>query len=404
MKKCRVCGNKNLVDVVNLGSLALAGVFPESKSVFVPQAPLVLTKCHGDESCCHLLQLVHTYDLDQMYGENYGYRSGLNEHMIKHLKGKVQYILDMLDLSEDDLVLDIGSNDGSTLGFYPKHIKTLVGIDPTAKKFASFYSDNVKLLMDFFSKAMYEKSFGGRKAKVITSFSMFYDLPDPVHFAQEVSEILDKQGIWVLEQSYMPTMLDKASYDTICHEHLEYYGLRQIKWIMDKANLNIVDVSFNEINGGSFSVTVAHKEYSGKKFTSKVSDVLKSESVYSELKPFRTFAEQIETVKYELLEKLKQLKNEGKKVAAIGASTKGNVILQYCGLDTSLLEVVGEVNDDKFGKFTPGTYIPIQSEDTVLASSPDFLLVLPWHLHSFFDSSEKFKEYNLIYPINTFDS
>lgn len=233
---------------------------------------------------------------------------------------------------------------------------------------------------------------------------MFYDLPDPVGFAKEIADILHDQGIWVLEQSYMPTMLNILSYDTICHEHLEYYGLRQIKWIMDGASLDIIDVSFNDMNGGSFSVTVTHKDFSRAKNYSKVSDVLRQESVYSELKPFRKFAEQVKEIRDNLVEKLKYLKGEGKRVVAIGASTKGNVILQYCRMDRDLLGVIGEVNEDKLSKFTPGTHIPIRSGDSVLAENPDFLLILPWYLHSFFYNSEKFKEYNLLYPINTFDS
>lgn len=399
ISQCRICGNTNLVDTMDLGSQVLAGVFPESEAEKISEMPLILTKCHGDESCCHLVQLAHTFDLDALYGDNYGYRSGLNSHMVRHLQRKVAYIQNIIDIKKEDLVLDIGSNDGTTLSFYPQHIKDLVGIDPTASKFMSFYPENVKPISGFFSKSLYVSQYGDKKAKVITSLSMFYDLPDPVSFARDISDILHDQGIWILEQSYMPAMLDKLSYDTICHEHLEYYGLRQIKWIMDQVNLDIIDLSFNEINGGSFSVTVAHSRFSGKKSYSKVSEVLAQESVYATLTPFKRFAEQVQTSRDCLVEKLKRLKCEGKRVAALGASTKGNIILQYCQLDRTLISVIGEVNEDKFGKYTPGTHIPIESEDSVLKGAPDYLLVLPWHLRTFFDLSSKFRENNLIYPI-----
>ncbi len=398
--KCRVCGNTNLVDVLDLGSHALAGVFPDSKDRHIPQMPLILTKCHGDESCCQLLQLAHTYDPVQMYGDNYGYRSGLNKHIVDHLQQKVQAILDAIDLNGEDLVLDIGSNDGTTLSFYPRHVKSLVGIDPTSQKFAEYQPDHLELISDFFSKRLFVEKYGTRKAKVITSFAMFYDLPDPVGFAREVAEVLHDQGIWVLEQSYMPTMLKKCSYDTICHEHLEYYGLQQIKWIMERANMEIIDVHFNNMNGGSFSVTVAHPGFLGAKFYEKVENVLSAESVYSGLNPFQKFAKEVQAAKGQLVNRLVQLKSEGKKVAGLGASTKGNVILQYCQLDSSLLPVIGEVNEDKFGKYTPGTQIPIRSEDWVIEQAPDYLLVLPWHLHTFFKEAEKFKDQNLIYPID----
>lgn len=397
--RCRVCGNTNLEDVLDLGNHALAGVFPDAEDQPVPRMPLILTKCHGNDSCCQQLQLAHTFDPVQMYGDNYGYRSGLNMHIVTHLQEKVQSILATVDLRSDDLVLDIGSNDGTTLSFYPKHFKSLVGIDPTSKKFAGYYPDHVDVISDFFSKQLFKEKYGEEKAKVITSFAMFYDLPDPVGFAREVADVLDDQGIWVLEQSYMPTMLKRCSYDTICHEHLEYYGLRQIKWIMDRADLEIIDVSFSDMNGGSFSVVVAHKGYSGKQKSSRVSEVMESESIYAELRPFQEFANRVEAAREQLVAKLTGLKRDGKKVAGLGASTKGNVILQYCQLDSSLIPVIGEVNDDKFGKYTPGTNIPIHSEDSVLEACPDYLLVLPWHLHAFFDQSDKFKDKNLIYPL-----
>jgi hypothetical protein len=399
VEKCRVCNNTNLVDIVDLGNHALAGVFPQSIDQEVPKMPLVLTKCHGLPYCCHLLQLAHTFDLTQMYGDNYGYRSGLNAHIVNHLQQKVERLLSLVDIDSTDLILDIGSNDGTTLSFYPNSIKLRVGIDPSATKFAEYYPKQVKFIPDFFKGSLFRNKYGDKKAKVITSYAMFYDLPDPVSFARDVAFILDEQGIWELEQSYMPAMLDQVSYDTICHEHLEYYGMRQIKWIMDQVDLDIIDVEFNSMNGGSFSVTVAHKGFSGPRWYEKVADVLHSEARYQFLEPFQFFACQIEEAKNTLVTALEDLKKAGKTVAALGASTKGNVILQYCQLDVSLIKVIGEINEDKFGKYTPGTFIPILPEDAVLAENPDYLLVLPWHLKTFFDTTNKYSPYSLVYPI-----
>lgn len=397
---CRVCGNKNLVEVLHLGDQALTGVFPAQISQGVTVGPLSLIKCHGDDDICHLLQLQHDYDLDEMYGENYGYRSGLNGSMVRHLQSKVQHILQLAPLVSGDLVVDIGSNDGTTLGFYPEGPWDLVGMDPTGKKFSRYYKPHVKLIPDFFSEKKLREKMGNRKAKILTSFSMFYDLPEPLLFAKEISGVLAEDGIWVLEQSYMPEMIAQTSYDTVCHEHLEYYGLAQIAWIADKAGLMIIDVEFNDINGGSFSVVIALKSSPRQVKTKKINDILAREEKFKTLKSYQQFADDVASSKKQLLTRLREIKQSGEVVYGIGASTKGNVILQYCGITTDLLPAIGEVNDEKYGRFTPGTHIPIISEKDVLNKKPDYLLILPWHFRRFFEGSENFKDATLIYPLN----
>ena len=260
IKKCRICGNPELKSVLHLGEQVLTGVFPKSKADRITKGPLELVKCHRQDGsdCCGLIQLRNSYDLGEMYGDNYGYRSGLNQSMVRHLQGKVKRILSLVDLKDGDIVVDIGSNDSTLLQTYPKNA-TLVGIDPTGPKFKKYYPEHIGLIPEFFSARAFKNQFGDRKAKVVTSISMFYDLEDPSEFMRQVSEILEDDGVWVFEQSYMPTMLETNSYDTVCHEHLEYYGLRQIKWMADLVGFRILDVELNSTNGGSFSVTVSKK-------------------------------------------------------------------------------------------------------------------------------------------------
>jgi len=255
-EKCRICGNANLVPIADLGVQFLTGVFPKQVEENITQGPLRLVKCHGNENVCGLLQLEHSYDLGEMYGRNYGYRSGLNPSMVRHLENKVARIVQMVSLHNGDLVVDIGSNDGTTLNAFPPDLR-LLGVDPTGDKFRHFYRSHVDLIVDFFSADLVADACTGQKAKVVTSFSMFYDLESPVDFAKDIAKTLAPDGIWVFEQSYMPLMLEKGAYDTICHEHLEYYGLRQIVWIAECAGLKVIDVEFNDINGGSFSVVAA---------------------------------------------------------------------------------------------------------------------------------------------------
>ena len=401
ISSCRICGNTNLVPILDLGEQMLTGVFPKIKD---PKAatvgPLSLVKCMGnDVSSCGLVQLAHSYDLSEMYGLNYGYRSGLNKSMVSHLHAKVDRITSMVQLKPKDLVIDIGSNDGTTLAAYP-HNLSLIGVDPTGVKFKSYYLEHIQLIPDFFSAKLIQERFPNQKAKVITSFSMFYDLEDPVSFMRNIHEVLDDDGIWVFEQSYLPTMIETNSFDTVCHEHLEFYCLKQIQFMAQKVGFQIIDVEFNDVNGGSFSITVK-KGAKGSEILPKIEAILQREINlgYDTLAPFIAFAARTKEAKIALVDFVAQAKREGKLVAALGASTKGNVLLQYCGFTERDLPFIGEVNQEKFGCFTPGTWIPIISETELLAKKPDYLIVLPWHFRAFFVTNPKFSGTQLVFPL-----
>lgn len=402
--RCRICKNQSLTPIFSLGEQALTGVFPRDPSEKVTSGPVDLVMCTGPEAC-GLVQLLQSYDLTEMYGDNYGYRSGLNQSMVEHLQGKVHDILRLNILQPGDIVIDIGSNDATTLKSYPQSIYELVGIDPTGIKFADYYPPEIKLIPEFFSALAVEKALGGRKAKVITSFSMFYDLEDPVAFAREIAGALDPQGIWVLEQSYLPTMLRTNSFDTICHEHLEFYGLKQIQHIAKMVNMKLLDVTFNEVNGGSFSIIVAKIDSEHQPNTVRIEQILAEEQSLglNGIEVFNEFRVQVAEAGKALSTFLEKAKSKGERVCGLGASTKGNVLLQYFNIDASLLPVIGEVNTEKFGKFTPGSLIPMQSEDDVLKTKPDYLLVLPWHFRKFFVSHSKLKGQRLVFPLPKFE-
>jgi NDP-4-keto-2,6-dideoxyhexose 3-C-methyltransferase len=377
---CRICGNAALVSIVNLGEQALTGVFPRSTTQAITTGPLELVKCHG-ENACGLVQLRQSYDLHEMYGMNYGYRSGLNRSMVAHLHELVGRVRSLVSLGAGDLVLDIGSNDGTLLGAYPSGGPTLTGIDPSGPKFRQYYREDIDLIPEFFSAAAVRAKFGARKAKVISSIAMFYDLEAPQDFVREIADTLADDGIWLFEQSYMPTMLDVNAYDTICHEHLEYYGLAQIKWMTDRAGLKIVDVWLNDTNGGSFAVMAAKQSAPYPEATERIEQILADERARGlhTLAPYEQFKAQIFEHRDHLLAFLAEAKRANKKILGYGASTKGNVILQFCKLTAADIPAIAEVNEDKFGAFTPGTHIPIISERDARAQKPDYFLVLPWH-------------------------
>jgi NDP-4-keto-2,6-dideoxyhexose 3-C-methyltransferase len=400
ISSCRICGNKVLTNFLNLGNQMLTGVFPKEKDKeSVSSGPLELVKCNGENSC-GLVQMQYSYSLSEMYGDNYGYRSGLNKSMVDHLHSKVSKIANSVKLNDDDLIIDIGSNDATTLKAYPQKKLDLVGIDPTGTKFNSYYPDNIKLIPDFFSSSLVKAKFGNKKAKVVTSFSMFYDLEEPLTFMKEVYEILDSKGIWIFEQSYMPKMLEMNSFDTICHEHLEFYSLHQIKYMTDIVGFHIVEVDFNDINGGSFSITV-RKKIGDEQDEEKIKKILHQEieSGLSSMKPYEEFANRIDIATKKLIHFVKTQRAKGKMIAALGASTKGNVLLQYCNFTEDDISFIGEVNEEKLGCFTPGTFIPIISEKELLSKNPDYLIVLPWHFKDFFINNKKFSKTKLVFPL-----
>jgi len=404
IERCRICGNTHLEPVLDLGEQTLTGVFPSDRNMSITSGPLLLVKCMGGDEVCGLLQLEHSYDHVEMYGENYGYRSGLNQCMVRHLHDKVAGILSRVTLDANSLVVDIGSNDSTTLLAYPNNGCTLLGIDPTGIKLKEYYPPHIQLIPDFFTADKLHERFPGRKARVVTSFSMFYDLEAPLQFMREVASILDDKGIWLFEQSYLPLMLERNAYDTVCHEHLEYYALRQIKWMADRAALKIIDVEFNDINGGSFSITVA-KQSASYEVEPRLEVLLNHERDLGldGLEPYRAFSERVAINRQELVGFVRNARAEGKRIAVLGASTKGNVVLQYCGLTEQDIFAVGEVNTDKYGHFTPGSLIPIVPESTLLDDEPDYLLVLPWHFRSFFESKYKLKHARLVFPLPTLE-
>jgi NDP-4-keto-2,6-dideoxyhexose 3-C-methyltransferase len=402
LEKCRICGNPHLVEVLDLGIQTLTGIFPARVDEKITQGPLVLVKCMGGNDSCGLLQLAHSYDLGEMYGDNYGYRSGLNQSMVRHLHGKVSKILQMVDFTGRPVVLDIGSNDGTTLGAYPADTCVRIGMDPTAKKFREYYPQGVTAIADFFTAERFQDTFPGQRARVVTSFSMFYDLERPLDFMREIASILEDNGLWVFEQSYMPLMLELNSYDTVCHEHLEYYALKQIKWMADRAGFKIVDVEFNDINGGSFSVAVAKQKAPYSEFTG-LQALLDNEIKLGldTLAPYHAFAARTALSRETLRGFIEKALAEGKRIAGLGASTKGNVLLQYCGLGKRELFAIGEVNPYKYGRFAPGTLIPIVPESELLTDEPDYLVVLPWHFRSFFVEKYKLRKAKLVFPLPT---
>lgn len=388
---CRLCGEDatSFSLALDLGIQVMTGVFPGSaaEDATLERGPVMLVRCLQ----CGLVQLSETFSLPDMYGDNYGYRSGLNQSMVKHLRQKAR----QLEASGPaDVVVDIGSNDGTLLNSYLSPSLVRIGFDPTARKFAQYYATGILRVDDFFSEAKYRAVLGTRQTDIVTSVACLYDLPSPQTFVNDVAAILSERGVWHFEQSYLPSMLTANAYDAVCHEHIEYYGLRQLRAMCVAAGLTIVDVVFNDINGGSIALTAAKH---GTEHAA-VAPLVEME-IHAIQRALGDFANRVDSHRRAFRRKLVDLRAAGKVVCGLGASTKGNVLLQACGIGPDLIAAIGEVNPDKFGKMTPGTRIPIVSEADLAKMKPDVCVVLPWHFRESFLKRRRAGDPALLFPL-----
>lgn len=379
---CRLCGNPNLEPVLSLGEQPLSSVFPSPQQSDPSVSPLELLRCDniGNPKSCGLLQLRHQANNLEMYGKSYGYYSSISPTMVSHLREKVRLIKETVVLQADDIVLDIGCNDGTLLNEYGEGNGFVrVGIDPSSEKFASSFHPDIQIVFDFFSEEKVRKIIGEKLCKVITSIAMFYDLEDPLGFMQQVESLLASDGIWVLELSYLPLLCTQLTYDQICHEHLTYFGLSQIVWMTQKTGLHVIDVSFNDINGGSFSIIIAKKNSPLAVNCLNINSILDYEKQMNAEAPYLRLHNRVLAHREEVLHFFELAKAAGKKVYGYGASTKGNIVLNYCGLSTNEIIAIGDRNPEKSGLCTPGSRIPIIAHREVPKNAADYLFVLIWH-------------------------
>lgn len=392
-KSCRVCGSTSLTKVIDLGKQYLQGSFVKPGKEAPPsrKIPTVLVRCNPlqDENACGLLQMEITVPPEVLYSA-YWYRSGTNQTMRSHLQGIADEAMSIVKKNAA-MVLDIGCNDGTLLKYYPEAYSKF-GVDPS--DVAQGIDSDVKVFQDVFPSAALLGGLNGKNFDIVTSIAMFYDLEDPVSFAKGIKQILAPDGLWIFEMSYMPSMLAMNSYDTICHEHLEYYSLAVLEYILRKADMKIVNATLNNINGGSIRcyATPAQNMGFGNTEYDQSLTALRRNEFELELdtdRPYTAFRKRIERRRRELLAFLKRKKKAGKKIHVYGASTKGNTILQWCGIDNRIIEAAADRNTDKHGARTLGTDIPIISEEESRAMKPDYYLVLPWHFKTEFLEREK---------------
>jgi|TARA_B110000037_G_C17093306_1_gene494930 NDP-4-keto-2,6-dideoxyhexose 3-C-methyltransferase len=398
---CRNCKKKSFDKISNIGKQPISSLFLKKK-VQIKNYSLDLYKCNH----CDLVQLSKIPNLKDMYGVDYGYKTSVSKLMVDHLKKKISKLNRFGIFKKKSKILDIGSNDGTFLNFFSKfkNKHELFGIDPSASAFIENYNKKINVIIDFFNKKNVRKHFIDKKIKfsLITSYAMFYDVEEPNEFCTSIEKILNKNGIWILEFSYFPLLLKNLTYDQICHEHCVYYSLSTFNKIISNNNLKIIDFSLNEINGGSIEVICAKKNSNHKSNQDKINYFLNEEKKISN-KDFEKFNLRMENSKKNLQ---LFLKGQSKKnIIGYGASTKGNVILNYCKLNNKNISYICDANPTKEGKFTPGSHIKIISKNKMRKIKPKYLIVLIWSFRTEVIKQEKKFIKNggkLIFPLPVF--
>ena len=392
--KCRISG-KETVEVFNLGKLLMSDFTPDGDKPRTGLGELKMMLCTESG----LLQLETILPPEEMYGK-YWYRSGINDTMKQKLKDVAVSCLDSIDTKEGDVFLDIACNDGTMFDYVPDYM-IKVGIDPADDSFVEESSKKANaIVQDFFSAEAYKRTeYADLKPKIITTIAMFYDLDDPQPFVEDIYDILDDDGIWVLQLSYTPLMLKQLAFDNICHEHICYYSLSSMKYLMDRVGFDIVDCQLNDVNGGSFRIYLMKKTADKTKFRNqqerdvanfRVNSLLEYEKSLKLNDPqtYIDFYSEICKLRDDTMSFIKQEKAKGKKIAGYGASTKGNTLLQWYGLDHTHVDYIAERSEYKYGLKTAGTKIPIIAEADMRADHPDYLIILPWHFINEFAERE----------------
>jgi NDP-4-keto-2,6-dideoxyhexose 3-C-methyltransferase len=391
---CRVCGKADLTPILSLGDLYVSDFLSDGEEHLARKYPLELVLCNVKDGGCGLLQLKHTVAPETLY-RNYWYRSGMNKSMTDELQGIAAKIESLVDLKVGDFVMDIAANDGTLLRGYTTTGLNLIGYEP-ARNLGQYNSVGTKKIFpDFFAHGPWEKEFGDQKAKAVTAIAMFYDLEDPNQFVGDVAKILDKEGVFIIQMSYLPLMLSQNAFDNICHEHLEYYSLLSMENLLKRHGLEVFDVDLNDVNGGSFRLYMRHAG-AGKTINVPVGAPERIAHLRAEEdklglhdRPiYDAFVARIKEIGEKVNTFIKGEVAAGKKVHVYGASTKGNTLLQFFNLDSNLITAAAERNPDKWGKKTVGTMIPIISEEDARKAEPEYFLILPWHFMDEFKSRE----------------
>jgi len=390
VKHCRICKSQNLQMVLSLGDQPHCNHFLTEEELRLPEAryPLDCFLCND----CGLLQLGYVVPPEVMFRQ-YLYISGTTRTLSQHFHQLAGQLVEQFALSPDSLVVDVGSNDGTFLkGFKARRMRVL-GVDPAINIAKMANASGIETLCDFFGREAAARILADKgKARMVTAAGVFYHIPDLDDVVRGVRDLLADDGVFVVQANYLVDMLQKNTFDNIYHEHLCYYSLKPLTALFHRFEMEVFDVERHPIHGGSIIVYVRKGETSTpKKRVDAMLAAERDQGVYS-LDTYRAFVERVEQIKDRLVTMLRDLKAQGKRIAAYGAPAKGNTLLNFCRIGPDVLDYAIEKNDLKVGRYTPGMHIPVVSEEDAGRAPVDYHLVLPWNfLEEFLEKERGFR-------------
>jgi hypothetical protein len=385
INKCKVCGSENLEDVFSLDPQYISATFVQDNEkegdLAKIKIPMTLTLCSDSKTKtgCGLLQLREEVESDFLY-TRYFYRSSTNQTMINDLKKVVIDIQDKVNLADGDVVVDIGANDCTMIQFYPKNLNR-IAIEPAKNIDWSSVDPSIKIINNYFSANSFEDVMPSKKVKAFSCCAMFYDLADPNKFVSDIKALLAEDGIWCIQLSYLPSMINNMNFYDICHEHLSYYSIRSLSYLLEKNGLNIFDVSLNDVNGGSARVFISHKE--NKKYSKSINLQnlihIEDEMKLTSKETYANFYARMLELQDKVKAFFKSELEKGNKIIGLGASTKGNILLQFLGITKDMMPFISEINHTKIGLRTLGSDFELISEEAASSLKPAIYFVLPWY-------------------------
>ncbi|MDO8621272.1 MAG: class I SAM-dependent methyltransferase [Candidatus Levybacteria bacterium] len=394
IKKCRICEGAELFDVIDLGDQPIPNGFLSKKDLTKkePRYPLIVCFC----SNCSLLQLRYLVNPEVMF-KNYLYIPSSSKTRVEHFRKLAESMNSIIKLDDKSLVIDIGSNDGSLLICFRNLGVRVLGIDPAENLVKIAALNGIETIRGYFdSKLALKTARRYGKAKIILSTNTIAHIPNLHEALKGVSVLMGKEGIFVMQFPYVMDLLDKNLFDTIYHEHLSYFSLKSLLKLSEKSELEIFDIERNDLDGGAIRVFWKRKAGTLNKVNKKnINRILEEEKKYGlyEKKTYSKFADRIKTLKITFLQKISDLKKNKKKIVGYGAAAKANVLLNYFGLDTKTIDYIVDSTPYKQGLFTPGTHIPIYSEDKIYNTIPDYVLIFAWNFSKeIIQKNKKYKD------------
>ena len=379
IEKCQICGSKDLIQVIDLGNQPLSNTLQKNSKERekLEKFPINVVRC-GD---CTLMQIDYIVDQSKVYHPDYPYLPGITKTVDMEQKELSDYLFEYLQLNVDETVLDIGSNDGSLLKYFKEKGLNAVGVEPTnIAKIAN--SNGIFTIQSFFNLDTVNqviKKMG--KVKLITSTNVFAHMSTLGDVMEGIVQAIDDDGYYCFENHYIMEILDKVQYDTFYHEHLRTYSLISLIKLFEMYNLNLFHAQIVSRYGGSIRCLVSKKKINQTENLKKLLEIEKDRLIKNSKKTYDEFVYKIKKSKFDLKNKLKDIKSKNLTIVAKSCPARAVVLLHYCNLDENLIDFIAEQPTSlKLDYYVPGTNLKIVNDDMLIDKDPDYVLLLAWHL------------------------